>query len=259
MFRQRLTKFKGLDLTHDTADALKALEERAWELGKWRVKFHAQDTAGFDTMPSEIRNTSMLIAGREVHMVLEHESANPTPQRSLEALWGFSVPLGFTPYLRYPVEDEEGSGVFHFFGPWETLKDRLLAEGRGHLAWPSVCAAAQTDVGTWKGDQEIPRFIQGQLHRLGRNVGPIDGSIGSRTRAAIETLGIQKPSIARVAEYVKQTNPPPHPDQTHGKGHLVLPGKTLNIVSYGKVSAVRTTHGATFDVHGSGRLVVDIS
>lgn len=250
MLRQRLMVHKGLSLTGDTVNALKALEEGAHKLAGWRVQYHKPE-------PAEDRALSLLPAGREVWLSLVHPEASPTPQRALEALWGFAVPLGFTPLSRYPLMGH-GSNVFHFLGPWTPLYDRLLAEGRGHLAWPSVCCAAQVDIGVWQGDKEQARFIQAQLHRVGLNVGPVDGVVGARTTAAIETLGLQRPSLAAVAVSLQQAEPPAHPSSVRGKGHVVIPGKDLSIVAYGGVTAVRTTHGASLDIRGPGRLIVDI-
>lgn len=248
MFRQRLIRFKGQSLTQDTADALKALEERAHEVGGWRIQFGVPAVEGDPCR-------SLVPAGREVRMSLRHPGA--TPQRAVEALWGFAVPLGFAPLDRYP-NLRSTSDVFHHFGPWQPLYDRLLAEGRGHLAWPSVCAAAQTDVGAWAGDKEVPRFVQGQLHRIGANVGQVDGVIGDRCTQAIQGLGLHRPSIAKVGENLRGMAPPRHPDEAASKGHVVIPGRDLAIAAFGDVAATRTTHGAALDVRGPGRIVIDI-
>jgi hypothetical protein len=246
MYRQRLKTYKGLIVTADTATALAALEKQANDHGKWRVKYIPQ--------PVKSDPLSLLPAGREVHLLFE--KAGATAQEALNAAWGCAVPLGFTPKLRYPLM-EPGSTEFHFFGPWQGLYGLLLAEGRGHLAWPSVCCAAQCDVGEWKGDKEEPRFVQAQLHRVGRNCGPIDGVIGPRTAAAIESLAVPRGTLTQVAEYLRTADPLKNQTQA-GRGHLLIQGCDLVVEGYGGVKAWPMQNGAGIEVTGPGRLVVDV-
>ena len=246
MYRQRLRTYKGLIVTADTATALAALEKQASDNGKWRVKYIPQ--------PVKFDPLSLLPAGREVHLLFEKVGASA--QDALNAAWGCAVPLGFTPKLRYPLM-EPGSNEFHFFGPWQGLYGLLLAEGRGHLAWPSVCCAAQCDVGEWKGDKEEPRFVQTQLHRVGRNCGPIDGVIGPRTAAAIESLAVPRGTLVQVAEYLRTAEPLKNPTKA-GRGHLLIQGCDLVVEGYGGVKAWPMQNGAGIEVAGPGRLVVDV-
>jgi hypothetical protein len=122
---------------------------------------------------------------------------------ALASLWSVVVPLRFTPWDRNPVPSSTDH-VFHFLGPWQTLYERLIASGRGEHAWVSTCIAAQCDVGAWKGDRELQRFVQAQLHRIGQNPGPLDGQIGARTVAAIHALGLKSlRDLALLAEELK--------------------------------------------------------
>lgn len=247
MFRQKMRTYKGLIVTADVAEALHLLEVKANEQGKWRVKFLPQPAAKPDPL-------SLACCGREVQFVFE--KAGAPSQDALNAAWGCAVPLGFSPKLRYPLL-ETGSTVFHFFGPWQGLHGCLLAEGRGHLAWPSVCCASQCDVGEWKGDKEEARFVQAQLHRLGRNCGPIDGVIGPRTAAAIESLALPRSGLAQVAEHLRAAEPAAATAQK-GRGHLHIPGFELVVEGYGGVKAWQLQTGAGIEVNGPGRLVVDV-
>lgn len=247
MFRLRLQNYKGMLVAPDVAEALRRLENKANE-GKWRVKLLPFNTTGSSHL-------SLVPAGREVHLLFEKPGANP--QEALNAAWGCAVPLGFTPKLRYPIEGEEGCRVFHFFGPWVGLYGYLLAEGRGHLAWPSVCCAAQCDVGAWDGDKAEARFVQAQLHRLGRNCGPIDGVIGPRTAAAIESLSIPRMALAQVAEHLRVAEPTEVPAHT-SKGHLHIQGRELVPAGFGGVKVWPMQHGAGIEVTGPGRLIVDV-
>lgn len=246
MYRQRLRTYKGLMVTADTAEALRLLESRANDNGRWRVKY-----IPLIAKPDIL---SLAPAGREVQILFEKVGA--TAEEALNALWGCAVPLGFAPKLRYPLL-EAGSTVFHFFGPWQGLYGRLLAEGRGHLAWPSVCCAAQCDVGEWSGDKEEARFVQAQLHRLGRNCGPLDGVIGPRTAAAIESLALPRGTMVQVAEYLRSAEPPKNQAQA-GRGHLLIQGCTMVVEGYGGVKAWPVQNGAGIEVSGPGRLVVDV-
>ena len=248
MFRQKLKTYKGLVVTADVAEALRLLENKANERGKWRVKYPPQPRATPDIL-------SLVPAGREVHFVFE--KAGVTALEALHAAWGCAVPLGFTPKLRYPLL-EHGSQVFHFLGLWQGLYGVLLAEGRGHLAWPSVCCAAQVDVGAWSGDKEEVRFVQAQLHRLGRNCGPIDGVVGQRTAAAIESLALLRGSLTLVVEHLRVAEPPPSTAGQTGRGHLLLSGCQMVVEGYGGIKAWPMQNGAGIEVSGPGRLVVDV-
>jgi len=246
MQRIRLMTYKGLIVAPDVAEALRAVEE-AGVKGGWRMRFIKPD-------PQPYNEASLRPAGREVHFVFEKDGWSQ--QDSLYAAWGAAVPLGFTPKLRDPLM-EPGYDTYHYFGPWQSLYGKLLAEGRGHLAWPSVCCAAQVDVGEWKGDKEESRFVQAQIHRIGRNCGPIDGVVGQRTAAAIETLSLPRGSLTLVAEHLRAAVPPKN-QETAGRGHLHLPGRQLVIEGFGGVKAWPMDNGAGFEVSGPGRIVVDV-
>lgn len=250
MHRHRLIRYKGMSLAPDTAWALEILDKKTAEAG-WRLDF-------IGPSPEVTWNAMSLIpAGREVHLRLVKSNVT-SHQTILNALWSFAVPLGFTPWNRYPIAGQEGNHIFHHFGFWRVLYDRLMAEGRGHLCWPSVCAAAQCDIGAWQGNKKDERFVQAQLHRLGRNCGPVDGIIGPRTADAIESLGIPNAGFPQILEYVRTAEPPSSPKRTRHVGHVAIPGRNLTLSSYGDVRTMRTKQGATLTIDGPGRVIVDI-
>lgn len=252
MGRIQLVSHKGLLLSSDTVQALTALSAKA-DANKWWVDLFGPRAGEEDGNP-----LSLIPAGREVHFrFVRSEVGEPDPQVALNALWGHAVPLGFIPWLRYPLVGPDDH-IFHYFGPWVTLYDRLLAEGRGHLAWPSVCAAAQGDVGVWKGDKAEERFIQAQLHRIGRNCGPIDGVIGDRTGEAIESLGLARASFPQVVEHLRAAESPPLPDNVRKVGHVAIPGRQLSVTATGSIRVVKTQQGATLTIDGPGRVLVDV-
>lgn len=248
--RQSLISFRGLLLTKDTAQAVEALEARAAETG-WRVRLLGPAPGSQDGNP-----LSLVPAGREVHAILEQ--GDSSEQSSLNAMWGCAVPLGFTPWCRYPLVGEPRSNVFHYFGPWRALHDRVLSEGRGHLAWPSVCCAAQCDVGQWAGDHTTERLIQAQLHRVGRNCGPIDGVLGPRTAMAIQSLGLGQVAVGKLLEHLYRLGEEKRPASPRQVGYIALPNRQMTVSAVGGVKVARTKQGAMLTVDGPGRVVVDI-
>lgn len=252
MHRTSLTSYQGFVVTRDMATALKAVEEKAVEVGKWHFVIEGPKPG------SEAENPLSLIpAGREIHVRLDRKDVLETQTR-LNALWGFMVPMGFTPHQRYPLAGEPKANVFYFLGPWKVILDRLMSEGRGHLAWPSMCAAAQADVGVWKGDNPDQRFVQAQLHRLGKNVGAVDGMIAARTSEAMDSLGLSRSVFAKVQEFLRTAEPTQSPSRIRTTGHVAVPGWNLSVAAFGGIKSVQNRQGATLTIDGPGRVVIDI-
>ena len=200
---------------------------------------------------------SMRPTGREVY--LRVLSTGMTPEHKLAVLWGLAVPLGFIPWSRYPVPGVT-SHVFHYIGPWDTVGDFLHGEGRGDLAWPSMCCAAQVEVGTWEGTQFVERTVQTHLHRLGIHCGPVDGSIGPVTISAMKALGLGGMEISYVAEALAKMAVPMPPKSKEGRvrGHVVLGGYPMGAFTTGGVHTVKTRNGYALTVDGPGRLVLTV-
>ena len=175
--------------------------------------------------------------------------------QSLSALWSIVVPLGFMPWDRYPVPSGT-SHVFHYLGPWSTVGDFLHGEGRGDLAWPSMCCAAQIDVGSWGGNHSTERMIQTHLHRLGIHCGPVDGTMGAVTISAMKALGLTGMESAKAAEALVSMAAPPTSKQKRQRGHLVLGGVPMQAFTSGGVHTVETRNGYALSVDGPGRLIV---
>jgi hypothetical protein len=175
----------------------------------------------------------------------------------LRSLWSIAIPLGFTPWSRWPVRGDLDD-LFHFAGPWQQVVDRLLAEGRGELAWQSACCAAACDVGVWDGDRDLERFVQAQLHRVGANPGAVDGVVGRRMAAALSSVGLAGDLDAAAAELSGRTGPSGARPDPSGRwtGHVSIPGMT-SIATYGKAASVRIPGGAALTIEGPGRVVID--
>jgi hypothetical protein len=180
-----------------------------------------------------------------------------TRWEEVSTLWGLAVPLGFVPWNRYPMPGQADE-AFHFIGPWQGLYDHLLGEGRGELAWPSVCCAAQVDIGRWQGDKPVERLVQAQLHRLGYHCGPVDGEIGPRTIEALRIIGLHSKSLDETASALMEYEPPEVSEAQRATGHIIVPGRQLVVSTSGKVYSTKTRQGAALTIDGPGRLIVDV-
>jgi hypothetical protein len=248
MRRLALVNRGPLLTTPGLSSTLDALEEVA---SKYDLSVELKPPDGLRDLPTPL---SLAAAGRELRIKLH--GLDQDPYRVVASLWSLSVPLGFTPLQRHPLPGEEDD-VFHFLGPWQPLYDRLCSEGRGELAWPSVCCAAQCDVGRWEGDRKTERFVQAQLSRLGEHCGAIDGKVGNRTIEAMRRLGIGDLSLDEAARHLVSRDPE---ERAKGLattvGHLVCPGRQLSVSVHGDVSSVRTRDGCSFSVHGEGTAII---
>ena len=251
--RTPLVACRSAVVTPDLIKGLRALEMRVAAIERGlKLTFAGVKRAevGTDPGPTKLPPAlSLRPAGREVVLGFDSEEG-------LATLWGAAIPCGFVPFDRYPVPGPT-AGVFHFLGPWQRLFDSLLGEGRGEVAWESVCTAAQVDVGTWQGDRPIERYVQAQLHRLGFPCGPVDGVINDRTLSSMRALGLMGMTLTGVAETLEQRSPVQAPEGTRRFGYVVAPG-AVSVVSTGGVATTRTPHGVTLTIDGPGRVVVDV-
>jgi hypothetical protein len=232
------------------AHALRELEKKVTPF-KWKLKI-----LGPKPGPQASKAAK---AGREVQLRLRR--SNASPQDALNASWSFMVPLGFTPWARFPVllqeDGEEINFTYHFLGPWQSLIDTLLAEGRGHLAWPNFEAAALADVGQDTTERSTERFVQAQLHRLGKNPGPVDGVIGPRTKQEIDSLALGRKSLAQLAALLGEMKSPRNQKTDH-IGHISVPGRSFVVNAAGGIALKRHASGAALEITSPGRVILDI-
>lgn len=252
-------------VTPDVAEALREAEERALAAGcvlsiggphtlSWEG---VKNDAGPTGCPPHI---SMRCTGREIQFKLQRKGSKALgmTQDDVEALWGLLVPLGWTPWTRYPVAGTVGHDVFHYYGPWRPLYDSLLGEGLGEKAWPSLCAAAQLDVGRWGGEREVERFVQAQLHRMGHPVGPVDGIIGPRTLASMAAAGVGSGmTLSILADKLAKSTDAAPAKSSRRRGFLSVDGPH-EVFGTGGVSVVRNKQGAAITIDGPGRLLVEV-
>ena len=267
MSRTNLVAFRKTLTTPDTAEALRQVDLRAAAMGGVRLTIQGMTPDRFtwagvkgDAGPTECPpERSMRLTGREVQMRLQFIDAKGDPrQREVEILWGVAVPCGFTPWNRYPLAGK-ADDIFHFLGPWQVLYDSLLGEGRGEVAWPSLCVAAQVDVGRWEGGRVTEYMVQAQLHRLGIPCGGVDGVVGPRTLAGLKAMGLPNGGMTMegVATHLSAISPPCTTATSRKRGSISVEGD-VHAVSTGKVALVRTPSGYSMTIDGSGRVILDL-
>jgi hypothetical protein len=246
--------------TPDTAEAMRHVERNTAKRKGVRLAYKGtrSDEANWRGA-GQNPHLSLRPTGREVRLRLHlpQEGQADIKQAELALLWGIVVPLGFTPWNRYPVPGPEDD-LFHFLGPWQGTFDHLCGEGRGELAWPSVCCAAQCDVGVWEGDRRVERFVQSQLHRLGLHCGPVDGIIGDRTAMALQALGVTGMTLEETAVSLAKYRIPVVEHMTRRHGHIILAGDDVTVLAYGQVATMRTPQGIALTVDGPGKVILDI-
>ena len=268
MKRTDLVAYRRTLVTPDVAEGVRQLELRAAAHGGVRlvVQGPTPDRFSWEGVKAEPGPTecpppiSMRSTGRELQLRVQLvDSPLPVAERrqaEVEALWGLAVPCGFTPWLRYPLAGR-GDDVFHFLGPWQPLYDSLLGEGRGEVAWPSLCIAAQVDVGRWEGSREVERFVQAQLHRLGVPCGALDGVVGVRTTESLRGLGVSGIPFGDIAAKLAAITPPVPPRGERRRGFISVDGHASAVAS-GKVALVRNPQGYAITIDGPGRVILDV-
>lgn len=269
MKRTDLVAFRRTMVTPDVAEALRQLEVRAAGQGGVRLVIQGPTQDKFtwagvrsDMGPTEYPpHLSMMPTGREVYLraqLTDPHAGSPAERRQaeVETLWGLAVPCGFTPWLRYPIAGR-GDEVFHFLGPWQPLYDSLLGEGRGEVAWPSLCIAAQGDVGRWGGGRDVERFVQAQLHRLGVPCGAVDGVVGSRTSEGLRGMGLSGVNFTEVAARLAGMEPPTPKKTEHRRGFISADGP-ITAVSSGRVALIKNPQGYAIAIEGPGRVILEV-
>lgn len=267
--RIQLVQHKNGVFTPDTVDALRKLERQISKLNarlkirgrplpemKWN---HVREDPGPTGLPPE---WSAVPTGREVYLKLEisddQEPDASRRERELAMLWAMTVPLGFVPYTRYPLPGPHDE-VFHFVGEWNTLMDQLLGAGRGEAGWPGFCCAAQIDAGKWEGPRPTERLVQIHLHRIGFNIGPIDGILGNKTQGGLRAASLHSIPLKEAAERIEKMAPHvPKLLDREVQGRLEMPDVDFSIHPYGQVRTTRTVQGADLHISGPGRVVLDV-
>lgn len=261
----KLVQYKQFAISADTAAALRQLESLAPK---------GLAVTGLELDEFGWRSPSKFVGGLAPHLDLAKtgrqvratyripEDTGPevtADQRAVEALWGYMVPLGFTPWDRVPLAVSPTAGVFSFLGPWQSVFDHMLYLGRGECAWPSVVCAASVEAEVWEADRVLERSVQSQLHRLGVNAGPVDGLVGVKTTGAIQELGLTGQTLQEVHAVLHVRKASVTEDAGQRVGTLYIPpGVSSSIVTTGRVSALKGPTGARLMIQGTGQIVVSL-
>ena len=268
--REKLVQYQGASLTSDTIEALRQLEFKVGKnpniklsfsgLSRDRMTWKRLEDGSLDNITGQPAPGSMALTGREIYLTLNFKEdplvdRKTVELRELATLWSFVVPLGFTPWDRNPVVSPT-SQVFHYNGPWNRLYDSLLSQGRGEFAFPSVCCAAQVDVGLWQGAHSVERFVQAQLHRIGMDPGPVDGTIQEKTLNAIQATGMVGKNLTELADVLARRESFRPVTSERSYGHVILPGHQFTIFPSGGIKSTRNQSGAQLTIDGPGGFTV---
>lgn len=239
----KLVSFRGSFVHPECLEPLHKLDRKGKDAGWKSLKIEACGFGDHDFEP-----LSALHTGREIHMLVDAPIAS---------LWSVAIPLGFIPWNRYPVEDNN-KHIFHYYGKWAPLIDSLHSEGRGEWAWSSFCGASLLEIGAWRGDKPVERQIQMHLHRLGIHCGPIDGVVGERTLQALKNLGLSELKPPEILEKIQDWDFDPVEKGKDEVGYLYLAGKPAQVFTSGEVRAIQSHNGYTISLEGSGRIIVHV-
>ena len=260
----QLISYRSTFVTPDTAEALRQLEIEGAHLEGLRIRFRGvpKDLFSWEGVERDAGPTglppvlSMRPTGREVYLSVDAEGVSD-PLKKLSLLWSLAVPFGFVPWSRYPVPQPGLDQVFHYLGPWAEIGDYLHGGGRGDLAWPSIVAAAQCEVGKWEGPKPTEHRIQMHLHQLGIHSGPVDGTIEERTLSALRALGLGGLSQEKTLETLENMKTP-KAEKLEGRqvGHFSMRNVHVEAFCSGGVEATRTRQGYTIVCEGPGKLIL---
>jgi len=260
----RFVNYRSTYVTPDSSEALRQLEMTGAQIEGLRIRFQGvprtkfswqavQEDPGPTGMPPHL---SMRITGREFYLSVEKKGVED-PMEKLSLLWSIAVPLGFVPWMRYPVPCEKQDQVFHYLGPWAEIGDYLQGGGRGDLAWPSIVSAAQCEVGRWEGPKLVERTVQTHLHRLGIHSGPVDGYMGDSTLSAIRALGLGGATAQEAIEILIGMKTPPSGEPGKPRvGYISMGDSHLEAFCSGGVEATKTRQGYTIVHKKAGKLIL---
>ena len=176
------------------SDCLRTVADQA----EARKKYENWLTAGKPKSSSSSFNSKTMKAafvsrpGRSFHCTgravdLAHMQAAPdsVPQNlKLDWLWERAKPLGWRPIIKTADEGKSEAWHFDFLGPWAPVLDRIGYEQT------AICGVLDLGLGEDVFARAEERWIQAQLHRVGQDVGDVDGYLGKMTRGGLAAVGL---------------------------------------------------------------------
>lgn len=202
-------------LTPDTLSDLKELEKvviqqggqlkinsvyRSWDKQQELFDLHATEPKKYPV--ASYPGKSFHQAGRAVDFAIQELNfKDVAKEKWLEKFWNLYKPLGFTPIIDKPNMDASEAWHTDHLGVWSSVCSKV-----GYLV---AAQCAVLDIGNWNPKEEKNKqkkmFIQSQLYRLGHfEIGKIDGILGSKSNAALKSLGIYSPNIDEMVTKIKK-------------------------------------------------------
>jgi hypothetical protein len=158
-----------------------------------RAKYNAWVKAGKPNPPGPGQKAAFVAepgksnhnAGRAVDIDIASLKFPGVPaDKQLDKLWELAIPLGFTPIIKEAREGASESWHFDFWGDLRHVYQRY-----GYEVGALCGALLVGHAGQWQSDA---RVMQAHCHRLGKDVGALDGVIGPKTlKALMELLNVK--------------------------------------------------------------------
>ena len=176
------------------SDCLRSIEDQA----KARKKYENWLAAGKPSRGSSAFDAKTMKAafvsrpGRSFHCTgravdLAHMQAAPdsvAQNLKLDWLWERAKPLGWRPIIKTADEGKSEAWHFDFLGPWAPVLDRIGYEQT------AICGVLDLGLGEDVFARAEERWIQAQLHRVGQDVGDVDGYLGKNTYAGLVNVNL---------------------------------------------------------------------
>lgn len=226
--------------TNDTKEAIRRMMELAGRAG-------LQLSIG--EPPSGVRHPY----GRTVSMRVKGDGGDSV----ISIGWSLAIPLGFTPFIRYPMR-MDGDDIYHYFGHWRAYYDGLCSRGMGGIAWREFITASLVETGQWSGTKRTERTVQANLAKLGLYFGPIDGMVNEETLSAIEAAGLSGKEITEVSTALEGREVQQEKHRGRSTGYILFQDASVAVSGYGSVSYSKTATGYAVTASGKCRLLVDI-
>jgi zinc D-Ala-D-Ala carboxypeptidase len=154
-----------------------------------QLQSHMDFVKGKKTAFSPPPGGSMHEAGRALDLDLENLGMD------LHGFWELARPHGLSPIINTPSAGLSESWHFDCRGSHQIVYDYYKG-GKGTnfpKPYPAMAASAILALGIKVdrfGSNQAAAAVQSALIRLGQTLGNIDGSIGKKTRAALEAVGV---------------------------------------------------------------------
>ena len=176
------------------SDCLRSVDKQAQTRKKYERWLAAGKPTGAAFNSKTMKAAFVARPGRSFHcggraIDVDHMAAAPEEvPRSLKLdwLWEQAIPLGWRPVIRAAKEGAKEAWHFDYMGEWSDTYDRIGYEQT------AICTVLDLGIGKGVFSRPWERWVQAQLHRLGQDVGDVDGYLGKRSLAGLAALNLDK-------------------------------------------------------------------